>query len=154
MRKSIAKMQIAHCIKLTIVWTIGTNTIEQVWAMNCPEALQTATANLILPKQQSINRRNMPPKPKAIPPQMVYCVLVAPEMVGMFMYPLSVLFQDMIPALQKKTKPTAPKSNMMPTIELQTKSPAHHFKEYIKMKDITIVIPSAIKIYFQFYIIE
>lgn len=71
-RYSIATMQIAHCPILITVWMIGTSTIEQVWAMNCPEALQTATANLILPKQQTINKRNIPPKTKDIDPYTVY----------------------------------------------------------------------------------
>ena len=70
--KSIAKMQTAHWIKLTIVWIIGTKIIEEVCTMNCPEALQTATANRILPKQQSINSRKIPPRPKDIEPYFVY----------------------------------------------------------------------------------
>ena len=37
--------------------------------------------------------------------------------------------------------------------EVQTISPAKHFRVYIKIKDRRIVIPNPIKRYFQFYII-
>ena len=67
--------------------------------MNCPEALQTATANRILPKQQSINSRKIPPRPKDIEPYFVYEDLVPPETVGIFMYPVSVDISLSKPAL-------------------------------------------------------
>lgn len=97
--KSNATIQIPHWSKFTIVWIIGTNKIEHVWTINCPEALHTATANRIRPKQHTINKRKIPPRTNDIDPYTVYYVFEPPEIVGIFIYPVTVLTSLIIPAL-------------------------------------------------------
>ena len=71
----------------------------------------------------------------------------------MFIYPVTDEISVKSPALWKKIKPTVEKSKIIPMSEVQTISPARHFKVYIKIKDRRTVIASPIKRYFQFYII-
>lgn len=84
---------------LMAVWMIGTKTIEQVLATNYPEALQTATANLILLKQQMRSKKKSPQSEKAMIPYILYYVSVPPSMVGMLSQPDVESVVVMMPAL-------------------------------------------------------
>lgn len=61
-------MQTAHMARLMAVWMIGTRMMLQVWATNWPADLQTATANLILLKQQRKISKKIPEKTKQVMP--------------------------------------------------------------------------------------
>jgi len=58
----------AHNIPTNVVWKIGTNTTKHTPDTNCPAALQTATANLILLQQHNRIKRRRPVIPKQMYP--------------------------------------------------------------------------------------
>ena len=70
--KSNATMQAAQVQSRMAVWMIGTKTTLQVWATNCPADLHTATANLILLKQQRNTINNSPASEKQVYPKALY----------------------------------------------------------------------------------
>ena len=76
-------MQTAQVPRVINVWKIGTSTIEQVCDTNCPAALHTATASLILLKQHKNITRKTAPNEIAIYPYISYSDWVTPSTEGM-----------------------------------------------------------------------
>lgn len=145
-------MQTPQSDKLIAVWSIGTRTIPQVWATNWPAALQTATAILILPQQQSSISKKKAAIEKDTYPKISYSVVVAPEIVGILRYPEAIEEILMMPALLRKTTPANAKNMMIPKAEVQTINPARHFNKYMKMKEMRTAPPRAHNNHCQFYI--
>lgn len=76
-------MHTAQVPRVITVWKIGTSTIEQVCDTNCPAALHTATASLILLKQHKNMTRKTAPNEIAIYPYISYSDWVTPSTEGM-----------------------------------------------------------------------